>query len=53
MKRKKRQERILRWAASVFGTQKALSMPIRGNRLLEEALEVAQAAGVIRRWLTS
>lgn len=44
MNRKERQDKILCWTVEMFGSYKALSMPIRGNRLLEEALEVAQAA---------
>lgn len=46
MTRIERQQRILAWAIDVFGHHKACTMAIRGNRFLEEAIEVAQAAGV-------
>jgi NTP pyrophosphatase (non-canonical NTP hydrolase) len=41
------QRRIGEWAVAAFGEAEALSLPQRGLRLLEEAAEAAQAAGVL------
>jgi NTP pyrophosphatase (non-canonical NTP hydrolase) len=41
-----RQAAISLWARACFGDEEALSVPQRGLRLLEEAIEAAQAAGV-------
>lgn len=43
-----RQAAIARWARECFGDEEADSVPQRGLRLLEEAIEAAQAAGVDR-----
>lgn len=44
--RNERQLTIGQWCISAFGEKQATSLPQRGLRLLEEALETAQAAGV-------
>jgi hypothetical protein len=41
-----RQARVASWCIGAFGHQHANSIPQRGIRLLEEAIEAAQAAGV-------
>lgn len=41
-----RQTLIRKWAIAAFGHDEATSIPQRGVRLLEEAIEAAQAAGV-------
>lgn len=41
-----RQAKIHEWARECFGDEQACSLPHRGLRLLEEAAEAAQAAGV-------
>lgn len=41
-----RQEDVGRWCAAAFGASHASSLPQRGVRLLEEAIELAQACGV-------
>ena len=46
MSRFYRQKRVGNWVRSMFGDDVAMSMPERGMRLAEEALEAAQAAGV-------
>src|SRR5262245_26906077 len=43
-----RQRRIFAWAKAAFGNDQATSLPQRGLRLLEEAVEAAQAAGATR-----
>jgi NTP pyrophosphatase (non-canonical NTP hydrolase) len=43
--RDKRQEMIASWAELAFGRQEAISLPQRGLRLLEEAIEAFQACG--------
>jgi hypothetical protein len=43
-----RQACVGEWVRGTFGDRVAASMPERGMRLLEEALETAQAAGVDR-----
>jgi len=43
-----RQQRVADWCAAAFGTEHASSIPQRGIRLLEEAIELAQAAGCDR-----
>lgn len=43
--RSKRQAAINRWAIKCFGVAEALSLPQRGLRLAEEAIELAQAVG--------
>jgi len=45
MRRDTRQHTIARWCAEAFGQEHASSLPQRGIRLLEEAIEAAQAAG--------
>lgn len=40
-----RQVRVLSWAKACFGEAEATSLPQRGLRLLEEAIECFQAAG--------
>lgn len=40
-----RQVRALSWARAAFGDREACSLPQRGLRLVEEAIEAAQAAG--------
>ncbi len=44
--RDERQATVAKWCAEAFGQDHASSLPQRGLRLLEEALEAAQAAGV-------
>lgn len=46
--RKMRQAEVLAWAVAAFGEPEATSVAQRGLRLLEEAAEAAQAAGVSR-----
>jgi NTP pyrophosphatase (non-canonical NTP hydrolase) len=46
--RDRRQAEVARWAAECFGREQATSLPQRGIRLLEEAVELAQAAGCER-----
>jgi NTP pyrophosphatase (non-canonical NTP hydrolase) len=48
MTRSGRQAAISRWARECFGVEEATSPEQRGLRLLEEAIEAAQAAGVDR-----
>lgn len=48
MNRTGRQAAISRWARDCFGDEEATSIPQRALRLLEEAIEAAQAAGVDR-----
>lgn len=43
-----RQRTVSRWCAACFGRDEATSVPQRGMRLVEEAIEAAQAAGVPR-----
>lgn len=43
-----RQARVLAWAQDAFGPDEATSIVHRGLRLLEEAVEAAQSAGVDR-----
>ena len=43
--RDQRQEMIARWAEQAFGREQATSLPQRGLRLLEEAIEAFQASG--------
>lgn len=40
-----RQEMIANWATAAFGKTEATSLPQRGLRLLEEAIEAYQASG--------
>jgi hypothetical protein len=40
-----RQRKVAEWCAAAFGSSHAASVPQRGIRLLEEAIEVAQSAG--------
>lgn len=47
-KRAERQRRVARWCNDAFGTGHALDVPQRGIRLVEEAIEAAQAAGCER-----
>lgn len=44
--REDRQDIVAAWCAAAFGKEQATSLPQRGLRLLEEAVEAAQAAGV-------
>lgn len=44
--RDQRQAALAEWAAAAFGSGHAASIPQRGVRMLEEAIEAAQAAGV-------
>lgn len=44
--RDQRQAKLAEWAAAAFGPEHAASIPQRGVRMLEEAIEAAQAAGV-------
>lgn len=44
--RAERQKGVSDWAIDAFGPEEALSVPHRGLRMLEEADEGAQAAGV-------
>lgn len=46
--REERQERVGAWARQAFGLEEATSVVHRGLRMLEEAIEAAQAAGVDR-----
>jgi NTP pyrophosphatase (non-canonical NTP hydrolase) len=48
MERDARQEQVHDWCAAAFGADHASSIPQRGLRLLEEAIELAQAAGCDR-----
>jgi len=41
----RRQRRVAAWCANAFGADHAASIPQRGIRLLEEAIEAAQSAG--------
>lgn len=41
-----RQREVAQWAARTFGIDQASSVPQRALRMLEEAIEAAQAAGV-------
>ena len=43
--RDQRQEMLVSWAAMAFGRRQATSVPQRGLRLLEEAIEAYQASG--------
>lgn len=43
--RDKRQKQVAEWCAAAFGTDHAASIPQRGIRLAEEAIEAAQSAG--------
>ena len=43
--RDQRQEMVASWAAQAFGHDQATSIPQRGLRLLEEAIETFQACG--------
>lgn len=43
--RKERQARIALWVRAAFGEEQAASLPHRGIRMMEEAIELAQAAG--------
>jgi len=43
--RDERQARVVSWTREAFGAEQATSLPQRGVRLLEEALEAYQAAG--------
>lgn len=43
--RAQRQEVLASWAAQAFGSDQATSIPQRGLRLLEEAIEAFQASG--------
>lgn len=49
--RSARQTQVARWCAAAFGASHARSLPQRGVRLAEEAIEAAQAAGVDRDML--
>ena len=44
-----RQAEVAAWAARCFGTEEATSVPQRALRLLEEAIELAQASQVSRK----
>lgn len=44
-----RQQRVAEWAIAAFGEAHVQSLPQRGIRLLEEAIEAAQAAGCGRK----
>jgi hypothetical protein len=46
MNRDARQRLVRVWAIAAFGKDEATSVPQRGVRMLEEAIEAAQAAGV-------
>lgn len=46
--RDQRQKVVAAWAAEAFGVEQATSLPQRGTRLLEEAVEAAQSAGTTR-----
>lgn len=43
--RDERQQAVARWCNAAFGAEHAASLPQRGLRLAEEAIEAAQAAG--------
>jgi hypothetical protein len=43
--RDSRQEKIRAWALAAFGAEQSTSLPQRGIRLLEEAIEAFQACG--------
>lgn len=43
--RERRQHQVHLWCKQAFGRDHALSLPQRGIRLLEEAIEACQAAG--------
>jgi NTP pyrophosphatase (non-canonical NTP hydrolase) len=45
MHREQRQQLIYDWAKQAFGHEEATSLPQRGLRLLEEAIETFQACG--------
>lgn len=45
-KRQQRQAVVVAWARRCFGKAQAEGLPQRGIRMLEEAVEAAQAAGV-------
>jgi NTP pyrophosphatase (non-canonical NTP hydrolase) len=45
MSRDQRQQLVTEWAQSAFGREEATSLPQRGIRLLEEAIEAFQACG--------
>lgn len=46
--RKNRQQTVGQWCTDAFGAGQAASLPLRGLRLVEEAVEAAQAAGCDR-----
>lgn len=46
--RNRRQTQVAAWCAAAFGRDHAASIPQRGVRLLEEAIEAAQASGADR-----
>jgi NTP pyrophosphatase (non-canonical NTP hydrolase) len=46
--REYRQGQVAEWCSAAFGSEHASSIPQRAVRLLEEAIELAQAAGVPR-----
>lgn len=46
-----RQQQVGAWCAAAFGYDHAASLPLRGLRLAEEAIEAAQAAGSDRATL--
>lgn len=48
MERDERQRRVSEWCHAAFGPERSTSVQERGTRLLEEAIEAAQAAGVDR-----
>lgn len=51
MNRETRQRVVANWCADAFGHDQASSLPQRGIRHAEEAIEAAQAAGVPRDML--
>lgn len=48
MSRNERQTLVSKWCSDAFGSDHAASIPQRGIRLAEEAIEAAQAAGCDR-----
>jgi hypothetical protein len=48
VERNHRQKEVAEWCAAAFGDEHARCVPHRGIRMLEEALETAQAAGCHR-----
>jgi NTP pyrophosphatase (non-canonical NTP hydrolase) len=49
--RNRRQRKVFNWVAAAFGPDQAASVEQRGLRLVEEAIEAAQAVGCDKRTL--